>query len=131
MPGSQPGKTLLDETMIVAGSEFGRTPWMNPVAGRDHYREVYSTLFAGGGVKGGRAVGRTNEDASRAVDTGWNHRQQPYRDNVVATIYSALGIDWLQTIENTPSRRAYEYIQTAPLGGGEFISNDEIATLFE
>jgi hypothetical protein len=131
MPGSQPGKTLLDETLIVAGSEFGRTPWMNPVAGRDHYRDVYSTVFAGGGVKGGRAVGRTNEDASKVVDTGWKNRQQPYRDNVVASIYSALGIDWLQTIENTPSRRVYEYIQTAPLGGGEFISNDEIGTLFE
>ena len=52
-------------------------------------------------------------------------------DNTVATIYSALGIDWLKSIENTPSGRTYEYIQTAPLGGAEFISNDEIAPLFE
>ena len=48
-------------------------------------------------------------------------------DNCLATIYSALGIDWMKKIENTPSGRAYEYVQTAPIGGGEFISNDEIA----
>jgi hypothetical protein len=131
MPGSQPGKTLLDETLIVASSEFGRTPWMNPVAGRDHYRDAYTTLWVGGGVKGGRVVGVTNEDAGKVVDTGWKHKEQPYMDNVVASIYSALGIDWLKQIENTPSGRAYEYIQTAPVGGGEFISNDEIAPLFE
>ena len=94
MPGNTPGKTLLDETLIVATSEFGRTPAMNAVEGRDHYRGAYTTLFAGGGIKGGRAIGRTNEDASEVVETGWNHKQQPFMDNTVATIYSALGIDW-------------------------------------
>jgi len=130
-PGSVAGKSLLDETLIVATSEFGRTPAMNAVAGRDHYRHAYTTLFAGGGVKGGRVIGKTNEDASAVVETGWKHKEQPFMDNCVATIYSALGIDWLKTIPNTPSGRAYEYVQTAPIGGGEFISNDEIAELFE
>ena len=130
-PGHDPGKTLLDETLIVATSEFGRTPAMNAVAGRDHYRQVYTTLFAGGGVKGGRAIGRTNEDASAVVDNGWKHKQQPYMDNCVASIYSALGVDWMKTIEKTPSGREYEYVQTAPIGGTEIISNDEIAELFE
>jgi hypothetical protein len=128
-PGSQPGKTLLDETMIVCASEFGRTPWMNPVEGRDHYRFTYTTLFCGGGVKGGTIVGATDEEGAKCIDTGWAHKEQPFMDNVAATIYSALGIDWLKTIENTPSGRAYEYIQTAPVGGAEFISNDEIAPL--
>lgn len=130
MPGEESGKTLLDETLIVATSEFGRTPAMNPVKGRDHYRFVYSQFFAGGGVKGGRVIGRTDEMAANCVDTGWSHKQQPYMDNTVATIYSALGIDWSKSISNTPSGRTYEYVQTAPLGGGEFISNDEIAPLF-
>ena len=129
-PGSTPGKTMLDETMIVAISEFGRTPEMNPVAGRDHYRYTYSSLFAGGGVKGGTVVGATNEDASKCTSPGWAHKEQPYMDNVVATIYSALGIDWTKEISNTPSGRAYQYIQTAPVGGGEFISDDEIGPLF-
>ena len=52
-------------------------------------------------------------------------------DNIVASMYSVLGIDWMKQIANTPSGRAYEYIQTAPVGGAEFISNDEIAPLFE
>jgi len=130
MPGKTPGKTLLDETLIVATSEFGRTPAMNAVEGRDHYRQAYTTLFAGGGVKGGRAIGKTNEDASQVIDTAWNHKQQPFMDNVVATIYSALGIDWMKSFASTPSGRGYEYVQTAPVGGGEFISNDEIAPLF-
>jgi Protein of unknown function (DUF1501) len=131
MPGSAAGKTLLDETMIIATSEFGRTPAMNAVAGRDHYRQAYTTLFAGGGVKGGGVIGKTNDDASAVVDNGWKHRVQPFMDNCVATIFSALGIDWMKTIENTPSGRSYEFVQTAPIGGGEFISTDEIATLFE
>lgn len=130
MPGSVPGKSLLDETLIVATSEFGRTPAMNPVAGRDHYRDTYTTFFAGGGVKGGSVVGATNEDGSKCIDTGWGHKEQPYMDNIVATIYSALGIDWLKVIHNTPSGRVYDYVQTAPLGGSEFISNDEIGPLF-
>jgi len=131
LPGSVQGKTLLDETLIIATSEFGRTPAMNAVAGRDHYRESYTSLFAGGGVKGGRAIGATNGDASKVVETGWNHREQPFMDNTTATIYSALGIDWGKRVDSTPSGRGYEYVQTAPVGGGEFISNDELGPLFE
>ena len=130
MPGSQPGKTLLDETLIVATSEFGRTPQMNPVQGRDHYRFAYSSMFVGGGVRGGRIIGKTDAIGAQCVDTGWKHKEQPQMDNIVATIYSALGIDWMKTIENTPSGRAYHYIETAPIGGAEFISGDEIAELF-
>jgi hypothetical protein len=131
-PGRDPGKTLLDETLVIATSEFGRTPGMNAVAGRDHYRHAYTTLFAGGGVKGARVIGKTNEDGSAVVQTGWKYkRQQPFMDNCVSSIYSALGIDWMKVIEKTPSGRSYEYVQTAPIGGGEFISNDEIAELFE
>ncbi len=129
-PGSEPGKTLLDETLIVATSEFGRTPGMNPVAGRDHYRNCYTSLFAGGGVQGGRIIGRSNADGSECIETGWSYDFQPFMDNIVATIYSSLGIDWMKTFENTPSGRSYEYVQTAPVGGGEFQANDEIVELF-
>ena len=51
-------------------------------------------------------------------------------DNIVATIYSALGVDWLKVIDKTPSGRAYHYVQTAPVGGSEFISDDSIDELF-
>ncbi len=130
MPGKAPGKTLLDETLIVATSEFGRTPQMNPSLGRDHWRFAYTSLFAGGGVKGGRILGMTDDVGGYVLDTGWKHDEQPWMDNIVATIYSALGVDWTKRIDNTPSGRAYDYTQTAPLGGSEFISNDEIGELF-
>jgi len=128
MPGHEPGKSLLDETIILATSEFGRTPEINPVLGRHHWRFAYTQMWAGGGIQGGRVIGETKDGLS--VNTGWKHKEQPQMDNAAATIYSALGIDWHKRIENTPSGRAYDYVQTAPLGGSEFISNDEIAELF-
>lgn len=131
MPGSQPGKTLLDETLIAVTSEFGRMAKFNEVAGRDHWKFAYTSLLVGGGVKSGRIIGKTNEDGSKCIDTGWKHKEQPDRDNVVATIYSALGIDWSKTVENTPSGRAYEYVQTFPVGASEPISNDAIDELFQ
>jgi Protein of unknown function (DUF1501) len=131
MPGSVPGKTLLDETLVLAAPEFGRTFDLNPAKGTDHYGGVFTQFWAGGGVKGGRIIGKTDEMALKAVDTGWNHKEQYWTDNAVASVYSALGIDWLKSITNTPSRRAYEYVQSAPLGpGGEFNSADEIGVLF-
>ena len=129
-PGSEPGTTLLDETLIVVTSEFGRTPEMNPVAGRDHYRFAYATMYAGGGVQGGRVVGRTNEDGSEVVDPGWKHAGQPFMDNTVATIYSALGIDWRKAVHNTPSGREYLYVDSVSLGGSEMMFDDEIAEIF-
>jgi len=129
MPGHEPGKTLLDETMFVVGSEFGRTPEINPLYGRHHYRDVYTFMFAGGGVKGGRIIGSTDAKG-KVADTGWKHKEQPFMDNALASMYSVLGIDWRKRIENTPSGRAYDYVQTAPLGASEFQSDDEIAELF-
>lgn len=131
VPGSVEGKTLLDETLIVATSEFGRTAEMNPVDGRDHWRETYTSLYAGGGIAGGRILGATNADGSECVDFGWKHDGQPFMDNTVATIYSALGIDWRKTIKNTPSGREYNYVDSVALGGSEMMFDDEIAELFE
>ena len=129
-PGSESGTTLLDETLIVVTSEFGRTPEMNPVAGRDHYRFAYTTMYAGGGVEGGRVVGKTNEDGSEVIDPGWKHDGQPFMDNTVATIYSALGIDWRKVVHNTPSGREYVYVDSVSLGGSEMMFDDEIAEIF-
>jgi hypothetical protein len=52
------------------------------------------------------------------------------KDHLVSTIYSALGIDYSKKIVDTPSGRAYEYQQTAPLGGPAFIPLTEIHELF-
>jgi len=130
LPGHTPGKSLLDETLVVSSSEFGRTPDINPIMGRHHWRYSYTSLLVGGGIKPGRVLGKSDERGAQNVDTGWKHKLQPRFDNIVATIYSALGIDWLKSITNTPSGRDYEYVQTAALGSSEFQSNDSIDELF-
>ncbi|MGQ0733750.1 MAG: DUF1501 domain-containing protein [Acidobacteriota bacterium] len=130
-PGHGPGASMLDETLIVCTSEFGRTPDMNPVAGRDHYKGTYSAMFAGGGVVGGQVIGRTDTDGGRCIDPGWKYKGQPFMDNTVATIYSALGIDWKKAVTNTPSGREYVYVDSVSLGGSEMIESDEIAELFD
>lgn len=124
------GKTLLDETLVVMVTEFGRTPGaLNGVKGRHHYNLAYLSLFAGGGVKGGRIIGGTDKDGLQIVDSGWKYKKnQPKTENVYATIYSALGIDWKKTMTNTPSKRAYRYVDV--LGPTEFVVDDEIADLF-
>ena len=119
---------MLDETMVVLGHEFGRTPEMNLNFGRDHWGASYTDLFIGGGVKPGRVIGKT--EGGKTLDNGWKYKEQPMKDHVTSTIYSALGVDYSKKIANTPSGRAYEYQQTAPLGGPSFIPLAEIEELF-
>jgi len=128
LPGKQPGKTMLDETMVVMMHEFGRTPDMNSVAGRDHYGLIYTDMYIGAGVKAGRIVGKTNN--YKMLDVGWGHKEQPMKDHFASTIFSALGIDYSKKIVDTPSGRAYEYQQTAPLGGPAFIPRTEIHEIY-
>jgi hypothetical protein len=129
-PGREPGKSLLDETLIISTSEFGRQPFVNQAKGRDHWNTAFTSLLVGGGGQGRRILGRTNEDGSKCLDPGWNHREQPIIENLVATIYSALGVDWTKKVEKTPSGRAYEYIQSAPLGESDFVVTDPFVELF-
>ncbi len=81
-------KGLLQDTLIVMASEFGRTPKINQarLPGRDHWGSVQTVLIAGGGVKGGRVVGASDKLAARPA----SDQQTP--DNLAATIYQALGI---------------------------------------
>jgi uncharacterized protein (DUF1501 family) len=124
-----PGKTLLDETLVVAMGEFGRTPGaVNHLNGRDHYNPCFPALFAGAGVKGGRVVGATDKDGAKCLETGWQHKEQPRIENVVATMYSALGIDWTKEVHNTPSKRTYVYVD--PLGANGYIPSDELAPIY-
>lgn len=124
-----PGKMLLDETLVVMMGEFGRTPGpLNHVAGRDHHKHVFPALFAGAGVKGGVVLGASDKDGARCVETGWDKKEQPRIENVVATIYSALGIDWSKEIHNTPSGRAYAYVDS--LGANGYIPIDDLTGIY-
>jgi hypothetical protein len=55
---------LLETTLVMVSSEFGRTPKINKDAGRDHYPKVFSVMLAGGGIKGGAIYGASNATAS-------------------------------------------------------------------
>lgn len=106
----------LASTLIVAMGEFGRTPGMlNSRDGRDHYKDVMSVLLAGGGVRGGRVIGVTDREARTIVTPGWSANRPIFVEDVMATIYSALGIDWTKSIADTPSGRRFSYI----VGGQE------------
>ena len=130
MPGHDPEKTLLDETMIVVAHEFGRDPVMNSNEGRDHWGLCFTDMWLGGAVQPGRVIGRTDDRGWKVVDNGWNYQEQPMHDHDTSTIYSCLGIDYSKVIEDTPSGRVFEYQQTAPLGGPEFIPLTDIEELF-
>jgi uncharacterized protein (DUF1501 family) len=126
---TNPEKTVLDETLVVCMSEFGRTPGaLNNMAGRDHHNPVYPALFAGAGVKGGMRYGASDADGVSCADTGWDHKEQPRNENVLATMYSALGIDWGKQIRNTPSGRPYVYVD--PLGANGYLPTDEISEIY-
>ncbi|MDA0836105.1 MAG: DUF1501 domain-containing protein [Planctomycetota bacterium] len=78
---------LLDETLVVTMSDFGRTPKVNGNAGRDHWTFCYSVMFSGAGIKGGTVFGASDMQAAYVQD------QPVSTGDVCATIYKCLGID--------------------------------------
>jgi hypothetical protein len=108
----------LGETLIVMMGEFGRTPGvLNSRSGRDHYRPVMSVAMIGGGVRGGRVIGASDATGAAITDTGWSENRAIYPDDIAATIYSAMGIDWTKSIDDTPSGRRFNYINNTGEGG--------------
>jgi hypothetical protein len=77
---------LLDQTLVIAVGEFGRSPKINAMAGRDHWEHCYSALVAGGGVRGGRAYGESDARGERPR----SHACTPA--DLIATVQAAVGI---------------------------------------
>ncbi|MBT5705312.1 MAG: DUF1501 domain-containing protein, partial [Verrucomicrobia bacterium] len=78
---------MLDSTLVVWTSEFGRTPWSENTTGRDHNPKGFTSWLAGGGVKGGTVYGATDDVGYRAVS------QRTYIADLQATILHQLGLD--------------------------------------
>jgi uncharacterized protein (DUF1501 family) len=73
---------------VVLMGEFGRTPRINPRGGRDHYARCRFATFAGGGVRGGQVIGKSDETGSTPVE-------RPVAvEDVATTLYQSLGIDY-------------------------------------
>jgi hypothetical protein len=94
---------MLDKTLVCNLAEFGRTPRVNPAGGRDHWPQCFTCYFAGGGVRGGRAVGASDPiggvPAERPADPA----------EIVATIFHSLGFD-LETKLPGPAGRPFTLV---------------------
>jgi hypothetical protein len=101
----------LASTLIVMMGEFGRTPGpLNARGGRDHHKDAMSVVMMGGGVRGGQIIGATDRDGASIVDPGWRAQRPIVMEDIAATVYSALGIDWTKSVHDTPSGRRFEYV---------------------
>jgi hypothetical protein len=101
---------LFDQTLVVMVGEFGRTVGpITPAGGRDHWLQQ-TAVFAGAGIRGGRAIGATKADGSDTADFGWSRQRYVRPEDVEATIYSALGIDWTKVRHDDPFHRGFEYV---------------------
>lgn len=78
---------MLENTLVIAMGEFGRTPWMNQARGRDHYPNAWSMMMTGCGLKRGVVTGATDVDGVDVIEKPYNEQ------NLFATIFTALGID--------------------------------------
>ncbi|HEV3081151.1 MAG TPA: DUF1501 domain-containing protein [Gemmataceae bacterium] len=78
---------LLDTTLVVWMGEFGRTPKINPQKGRDHFPNAWSAVLAGGGIKGGQAIGRTSKDGMKVEERACSV------PDLLATVCLGIGVD--------------------------------------
>jgi hypothetical protein len=78
---------MLENTLVLAMGEFGRTPWLNDARGRDHYSTAWSMAMAGGGVRGGVVYGATDSHGFEVIENEVDNRR------LFATIFTALGLD--------------------------------------
>lgn len=89
---------LLESTLVVWLTDFGRTPKVNSAGGRDHWASAGFAIMAGAGVPGGSVLGRTDEEGGRAT------HDEYFSEDIAATIYTKLGVP-LDLITETPDGR--------------------------
>jgi hypothetical protein len=103
----------LDHTLVVMMGEFGRTVGkLTATAGRDHLQQQF-VAFAGAGISGGRAIGSTVANGSATDDPGWSRARNVKPEDIEATIYSAMGINWTNVRYDDPFGRGFEYVPFA------------------
>ncbi len=102
---------LLDSTLVVMMGEMGHTPRVNAQAGRDHWSQAQSVLFAGGGVKPGRVIGATNKNATAPA-------ADPVSvEDILCTLFHQMGVDSTK-VYHTPLGRPVPIVN-----GGRVIEN--------
>lgn len=108
-------RDLLDSTIVLCGGEFGRTPQLNPLGGRDHWPHGFSVALAGGGLRGGFALGETSPELREGKpDVEKDVKRQVLVEDLHATVLTALGIDPLKEIM-TPVGRPMKFSEGRPI----------------
>ena len=104
---------LLESTMVVCMGEFGRSPQVNALGGRDHWPQTGCALFAGAGVPGGQVIGKTDEK-------GAEPKERPVKPgDIAATLFAKLGIDGgkvYETPQGRPTRIVDDGVPVPELG---------------
>ena len=104
---------LLESTLVVCMGEFGRTPDVNALGGRDHWPQTGCALFAGAGVPGGQVIGKTDEK-------GAEPKERPVKPgDIAATLFAKLGIDGgkvYETPQGRPTRIVDDGVPVPELG---------------
>ena len=100
---------MLDETVICVLSEFGRTPKINNKGGRDHYPSAWTNFFCGGGIQGGQVIGSTDKIGAAP------HDRPILPPQILASIYTAMGIDLETTMMPGPGSRPIRFIDAEPI----------------
>jgi uncharacterized protein (DUF1501 family) len=97
---------LLETTLVIVSGEFGRTPRINKNAGRDHWGPAFTVALGGGGIQGGRAVGRSDARAEKPA-------HEPLGpEDLAATIYRLMGIDGNEEF-HTPEGRPVKIVNNS------------------
>jgi Protein of unknown function (DUF1501) len=99
---------MLDSTLVVWMTDFGRTPQINSAAGRDHWASAGFVVAAGARIPGGAVLGRTDEEGNRATQNEY------FTEDVGATVYTKLGIP-LDSVTMTPDGRPIRLNEGRPI----------------
>lgn len=83
---------LLENTLVIFGTEFGRSPQINKYGGRDHWPNCYTVMFAGAGVEGGRVIGESDAQGGYPATEAYGPR------NMLMSVYQHLGLDTTKTL---------------------------------
>jgi len=102
---------LLDETLVVFLTEFGRTPKINKDGGRDHWGTAGSIFFAGAGVKAGQVIGATDKNGAYPTTPAYGP------GDVAATVYAALGVDSSMSLTDKQGREIPLLPEGTPIPG--------------
>lgn len=95
---------LLDRTLVIWLTDFGRTPIINSAAGRDHWSTAGFAMFAGGGTPPGTVIGKTDAEGAKPTDAEY------HPNDIAATLYTKLGIP-LETVHHAPDGRPMRLIE--------------------